>query len=170
MPLDLSTTLPQLVTFTLLDNNGNRGYVSFNIPAGLTLAQIVDTVKGLEVGIAAISDARIERASVELEFTQPAAYTYAAPPSSEVERKLAFTFVDATGRYKFTPEVPSPVFTLETNGTDVVNLLDLNVITFTNAVLNGPLGAGNGAVSYGGSDLTRVLKAYVMHRNRKRSR
>lgn len=170
MPLARDGTLPLNLTFSLVDNNGNRGFVSFNLPNGLTILEAGSLVADLEAGLAGISDARIERATVNVVFTQPASYTYVAPPSSEVERKLALRFQDATSFYDFTPEVPSPRFTLELEGTDNVSLLDPAVVAFANTILLGPLGPGNGPITFAGRDITRLTSAYIMHRNRSRKR
>lgn len=170
MPLVRDTTLPLNLTFTLSDNNGNRGFVSFNLPNDLTVAEAETYVADLEAGLAAVSDARIERAQVTVVFTQPDTYVYEAPDSSEVERKLVLVFNDATGFYDFRAEVPSPKFTLETDGTDDIDIADPNVQLLAASVISGPLGPGNGAITFAGRDIVRIEKAYVSHRTRRRKR
>ena len=159
--------MPLQASFTLTDNNGKSSFMSFWLPNALTTGEASTYVAALEQAIIGLSDARVERATIALTFTQSADYTYIAPPSSEVERKLAIRFLDATGFYGFKSEVPSPRFTLEVDGTNNVSLTNVAIVTFANEMIGGPIGPGNGAQTYGGRDLTRLESAVVIHRNRK---
>jgi len=170
MPLVRDVNIPLFLSFSLTDNNGKRSSAGFWLPNTISVTDAATYVAALETAIAGLSDARIERATVTLNFTQPDTYVYIAPASSEVERKLAVTFVDGTGFYQFGSEIPSPRFTLEVDGTDSVPLSNAALSLFADAVVNGPLGPGNGATTFHGDDLTRILGATVIHRNRKKAR
>jgi len=167
MPLTRDLSLPLQASFTLSDNNGKNGLMGFWLPNALTVTEAGTYIASLETALIGLSDARVERATITLTFTQDVGYTYIAPPSSEVERKLSVRFLDATGFYGFKSEVPSPRFTLEVDGSNNVPITNPALSLFADAVVNGPIGPGNGGQTYGGRDLTRIDSAVVIHRNRK---
>jgi len=167
MTLARDLSLPLQASFTLSDNNGKSSFMSFWLPNALTVTEAGTYIASLEAALIALSDARVERATIALSFTQSADYTYVAPATSEVERKLSVRFLDASGFYGFKSEVPSPRFTIEVDGSNNVPLANPALSLFADAMVNGPIGPGNGAQTYGGRDLTRIDSATVIHRNRK---
>lgn len=168
MPLERIAAVPLSLSYQMSDNNGNKGGTGVNLPNGIGADDALTFATNLETALAALSNARIDAASVSLPFTQPATYTFVAPPESEIERKLLVTFSDATGRFKSVMSIPSPVFTLESAGTDIVPITNALIQDLATAVLTGPLGPGNGAVTAQGVDLTRILSAVIVHRARSR--
>ena len=87
-----------------------------------------------------------------------------------MERKLRVPLTAGVYRNATYLEVPSPRFTLEVNGTDVVDLTDASIIALRDALVNanGILGS-SGLRTYFGADITATGEPFVTHRNRKKS-
>jgi hypothetical protein len=151
---------------TITDNNGNKGSFAFNMPGALTAVAVQNALTTLATSVQLIIDGAITSVNFsKVVFNDAPPATLA---SSEVERKLRIPL----GTVKFEPgvtsvEIPSPLFTLEQPGTDVVvpavgsPLAD--VVLFLTSGLVTP---GNGPVTYYGEDLTRVGTMVIKHRGR----
>lgn len=153
----LAQTLAPVLTIALSDNNGNKSSAKFSLPATVvTVAAALTRANAIRDALAALTNARIEGASLSYSLTEDA--PGASVPESEVERKLVFPFVGATPRDRYRVELPSPLFNLELGLTDNVDPADPAVFAFVNAVIAN-------AVTTHGDALTRLAKApYVDHR------
>lgn len=153
-------------SYTFRDNNANTADVTFRLPADRTHAQVETTAAAIRDALVPLVDARLVSYDVSQELINDDAT--AIPSSAEVERKLAITFADAENYAKGSYEIPSPVFSIEQFGTDAVNPANTLVAALIAAVTNGGLGAGNGAVAFGGNDFTQVFGTpKIVHRRRK---
>jgi hypothetical protein len=153
------------VTFSFIDNNLNYATMSFNLPGTLDAAGAQAAATGLSAALVPISNAKLDKWVLSR-----STYSDAPAPAaeSEVERKLMLTFEDATGRFKSSIQVPSPVFTIEQYGTDAVNPANALVAAVVAAVTNGGVGGGNAAIAFSGADLVRLFgKPTVRHVGRK---
>lgn len=151
---------------TVTDNNGNKAAFGFNLPGDLTAAEVESSLTTFAASAQLIIDGAITSVIYNKMLTNDAPPTPAA--SSEVERKLRIPL----GTPKFEPgvtsvEIPSPLFTLEQPGTDVVvpavGSALADVVLF---LTSGLLTPGNGPVTYYGDDLTRVGTMTIRHRGR----
>lgn len=154
------------VTFTFQDNNFNQSTTSLLYRTTLAYADVLAEAALVATAAQALSDARLVSYTVQRKFFNDD--TTAIPATAEVERKLSIGFSDATGFQKSRVEVPSPVFSIEQAGTDVVDPANPLVAALVTAITLGNLGIDNGAVATGGGDLTKLTATpKVIHRGRK---
>lgn len=153
--------------FSFIDNNDNVAGTGLWLPAALSFTDVESRYSALATVLTPLSNAKLVSASyARIARNVPAA---ADPvPESEVERKLELVFGTANPRVTFTQEIPSPVFSLETRGTDVVDPANALLAAYVDEVLNGAIGPNNGAVTYFGTQLTTLLSARIVHRPRRK--
>lgn len=156
---------PFAVSFSFEDNNGNRSQAGLYLPNTLSLAEVQGAVTLLRGPLLALTNATLVGANSTIAFLEDA--PVAAPPESEVERKLVLVFRTTNRRQRARIEVPSPIFGLEQPGTDQVALDNPLVVAFATAVISGAFGAENGARTISGGDLVSLESAYIAHRNRR---
>lgn len=161
----LALTGGNLVSFSFRDNNRNLGTTGlYRVTDGnSTISEILDDANVVRDALVPLSTAMLVSGASNVVFDEQA--DEAAPPAeSDVRRKLILVF-DTTNYYsKVRVEIPSPVFTLETDGTNRVNPADPLVAAFVAAVAN-VLGTG-GFVSPTGFPITRLREAYIDVRQR----
>lgn len=163
----LADQFPSTVSFGFVDNNRNRSSTGISLPAGTELAEFPVFVNLLESTLAALSNARLDSATVSSPLQQVPPATGAIPPEAEVERKLVIVMrLDNNQTANVT--VPSPIFALEQDGTDEISLADPLVLALTTLLISGPLGDDNGPVTAGGASYIRAERAFIAHRNRGR--
>lgn len=157
-----------VVGFGFIDNNENVARVSTRLPATLTAAEVDTRMVALGAALQDISDARLFTADATLSYFEDA--PVAITPTSEVERKLVIPLGTEDTPNATEMEVPSPRFTLEIDGTDVVNPADADLVVLLGLLTAGSIGPGNGSVTYYGADITRAGRPVIRHRNRRARR
>lgn len=166
MPFAIDPLVPFTVGATIVDNNGNRGNVSVNVPSALNAAELAAWTVALGAALENLSDGYVEKVYQTIVYAQTG--VNALNPTSEVERKL-FIPLRGAGNIRGSITVPSPLFSLEQDGTDNVNIANAAYLAFIALLLNGTPGAENGAVSFTGGQFTALAnRPYVTHRTRKR--
>lgn len=153
------------VSFGFIDNNENVARVSTRLPGDLTAAEVDTRVTALGAALQAVSDARLFTADASISYLEDA--PVAITPTSEVERKLRIPLGTADFPNATEVEVPSPIFTLEINGTDVVDPANAALVTLIGLLTQGSVGPGNGSVTYYGADITQAGQPVIVHRNRR---
>lgn len=156
------------IAYQFRDNNGNTSSASVNVDSTVILADIQTLAATLAARLSAVSDAELVGYSLSLQYTEDS--PVAALETSEVERKLRVPLTAGVYRNASYLEVPSPRFTLEVNGTDIVDLADPAIVALREALVNagGVLGS-SGLRTYFGADITATGEPFVTHRNRKKS-
>lgn len=153
-----------MVSFIFRDNNDNFATVSAQLPATLTAAQVETFAAGLSIELQARSSAALASWNMFKVFANDAPPTPAA--ESEVERKLVLMWSSADGRDLAKMEIPSPVFTLEVDGTDVIPTSAAGLAPLVAIMTNGGAGGGNGPVTSSRTDITKLKNAAISHRYR----
>lgn len=156
-----------VVSFLFEDNNGKVSSTSLAVAGAALFAEVEATADGLAVAMEAISNARLKQYSISKRYDNDVVTI--APPESEVERKLKIPFGTAQFPDVTSLEIPSPVFTIEISGTDIVDAANPLVAAVIDEVITGAAGPGNGWATYYGADLTRAGTPFMMHRNRKKA-
>jgi hypothetical protein len=131
----------------------------------MALVDVETSAENLAAALDAISSAQLESYGILRQYRENAPVAPAA--ESEVERKLRIELGTATRLAVSSMEVPSPIFTIEIAGTDVVNPADAAVVNLLDELTNGLLTPGNGIVTWFGADITRASTPVIIHRNRK---
>jgi hypothetical protein len=160
----LTNTLAPTLSFSLQDNNRNPASIGLHLPVGTTLADSLTFATATRAPLLALTNARLHGANLGYTFAEDAPVV--AVPESEVERKLVLVFEVAGGRGVVTQEIPSPVFSIETANTDEIDITNALVAAYAAQIVNGPIGANNGAVNQYGLQITALRRAYVSHRYR----
>lgn len=160
----LVNTLSPSLSFSLVDNNRNPATVGLYLPIGTPLADAATFATATRAPLLALTNAQLRGANLGYTFAEDAPVV--APPESEVERKLVLVFEVAGGRGVVTQEIPSPVFSIETANTDEVDIANALVAAYAAQIVNGPIGANNGAVNQYGLQITALRRAYISHRYR----
>lgn len=149
------------LSYSFRDNNGDYATTSFVLPNALTEAEAVAVAEAIATPLAALSNAYLRDFTLSKTFITSA--VDGLDPTSEVLRKLAIRFTDANERKSSIIQVPSPVWDIEVNGTNMVPLTDTLVAALVGAVAG--FSAGNGPVVSGNLDIAKALWAEVTHRN-----
>lgn len=153
------------VTFVFGDNNGKTAACGVAYPASLAYADVATSAGNLAADLDAISDAVLLNYQISTQFVEDA--PAAAPATSEVERKLLIPLGTSLTPNATSIEVPSPVFGIEVNGTDVVDSTNPLVDALLDELTRGLLTPGNGPVTYYGADITRAGTPTIVHRTRR---
>lgn len=152
------------VTYTFRDNNGKTASTSVDLPGTIAYADAANQAVELGSRLQAVSDAALTGVYISSFFYEDAPAT--PPASSEVERKLRIPLGTADRPAAGFIEVPSPLFTLEIAGTDIVDQTNAALVALKDYLVNGPVGADNGAVNGWGVAYTRSGDAEIVHRTR----
>lgn len=162
------------VTFSFEDNNGNTATVGVHYSAaeglGFSNIEAVRTAaESLAADLQAVSNASLTKMHITRSVINDA--PQAAAPESEVERKLVMSLSTAKYPNVSRVEIPSPVFTIEIPGTDMVHRDEPLVAALINELTAGLVLPGNGPVTYYGADIVGVEDPiYVAHRRRRPSK
>lgn len=158
----VNTATPPTVTLSTVDNNRRPASTGIYLPSGITLAGIqayLDLVRGPYL---ALTQNRLLGATASFSYREDAPIAV-IPPSAESERKLVLVFDVDNGRGVVVQEIPAPVFTIETDGTDEVNPADPLVAAYADVVIDGAFGPLNGAVNQYDIGITGLRRAFVRH-------
>lgn len=153
------------VTFTFQDNNENSAPAEVKYPATGLFADVQGDADTYAAAFQAVSDAALVSYNISRTYVNDAPPV--PPASSEVERKLYIPLGTATRRRAASVQVPSPIFALDQNGTDIALPTNAALIALIDLLTNGRLGPGNGIVTVYGDDITRAGAAVIRHRTRK---
>ena len=151
---------------SFIDNNNKAASTGFFLPSNLLAVQYSEYVTAFATAVAPLSNAGIRAGSFSFGFFDELVAPAALPNESEVERKLVLVFGTANRYVNITMEIPSPVFTLETDLTDEVDIANPLIQALANLIINGPVGIDNGVVSASGVQVTNLQRAYIRHRSR----
>lgn len=156
------------VTYTFRDNNGKTSSTGVSFPGALSFADLQTAASGLAVDLQDTSDAALVGYTISRSVIQDAPAIPAA--SSEVERKLYVPLGTATIPAASSITVPSPLFSLESPNTDVVDVANPLMLQLAGSLTLGGGGGGNGVVTNRGEDITRVGAPVIVHRARRARR
>lgn len=155
---------PIACSLTFRDNNAEIAQFGFYTPNALALVDIVQRVQDVATAAQAVSNASIIGGSISIPLVEE---TPAAPVAeSEVERKLLLFGETESRRQKVNYFLPSPLFTIESAGTNDVSTANPLVAALIDVLTQGRLLPGNGAVSVSGLDVLRIVRATIRHYGR----
>lgn len=152
------------VNFTFRDNNGKIGACSVYYSSARTFDEVNTALADLRSALESASNAKLVDYSILRLFNNDS--QAAPPPESEVERKLRVPLNSVQRPNATSIEVPSPVFGMEVDGTDVVDPADPAVVALIDALTQGSIGAGTGPVTWFGEDLIGAGSPVIVHRSR----
>lgn len=161
----LVNTLAPSLSFSLVDNNRQPATVGLYLPVGSVLADVTTFATAARDDLLALTNAQLRGATVGYTLNEDA--PVAAPPESEVERKLVLIFEVDGGRGIVRQEIPSPVFSIETPNTDEVDITNPLIAAYATQIVSGPIGVNNGAVNQYGTQITALRRAFISHRYRR---
>lgn len=164
-----SVNQPLGVSISSVDNNRQAASTSLWLPPDSLLADADTWISQAGPLYQALTLNRMTRASLLRRYVESAPLAVITP-AAESERKLVLVFDVGAGQGTVVQEVPSPVFDIETDGTDEVDPADPLVAAWVNHVVNGAIGPANGAVNQYNIGITGLVRAYVAHRGRGRGR
>lgn len=153
------------LNFTFKDNNRNIANTGLYLAtAGAsTLTTIADDMNVIRDALVPLSSAQLLQGSA-FTLLDEQADELAPAPESDVRRKLVLVF-RTTNRYsQVRMEIPSPVFTIETDNTNEVDPADPLVAALVTAIANA-LGTGS-FQSPTGYAITALERAYIDVRQR----
>lgn len=156
------------VEYRFVDNNNNSATTGVNFPIALTLAEVQNAATQVANRLVALSDAVLVSYTITTGYREDAAI--APPDSSEVERKLVIPLNTALRQGATKLEVPSPIFGLEVDGTDVVDPANPALQSLLDWLVNGAVGEENGPITYYGAGITSAGTPYIRHRARRITR
>lgn len=156
------------VSYTFRDNNGKTSTAGAQFVGTLTDAQVIAAAESLGTDLQDVSDASLVGYTISRSVVQDAPVVPAL--SSEVERKLLVPLGTAAIANASSISVPSPVFSLESPNTDVVDTANPLMAQLITSLTLGALGAGNGITTNRGEDITRVGVPVIVHRTRRARR
>lgn len=158
----INTGSPPTLTLGTVDNNRRPASTGMYLPSGVTLAGAATFAGLVRDPFLALTQNRLLGASLAFPFREDAPIAV-IPNSAESERKLVIVFDVDNGRGVVVQEIPSPVFDIETSGTDEVDPSNPLVAAYTDVILNGALGPLNGAVNQYDLQITGVRRAFIRH-------
>jgi hypothetical protein len=164
----INTDTPVQVTLSTVDNNRRNSSTSYYLPTGITQAGVQTSLDLIRGPFLALTQNRLLGASAAYAFREDAPIGV-IPASAESERKLVLIFDVDNGRGVVVQEIPSPVFTIETDNTDEVDPADPLVAAYADVIVDGAFGPLNGATNQYSLQITGLRRAFVRH-NSSRSR
>lgn len=154
------------LVYTFVDNNNNSSTLTIRPATTLTDVELVTYGNAMAAELAGASNAKMAKYTLAKDFFDPLAGGAAA--ESEVERKLIIPFTTNIPNHGYVAEIPSPIFSLEIEGTDNVNPGAGAISGIIDGIINGLVGIANGAVTVAGVQIQAVGAPFVTHRNRSR--
>jgi hypothetical protein len=153
------------VSLTLIDRDWNTSSMTIHLPAASVIGTVETFVTGTLIpAIQGISNAVVKAWSITRTAVDNAAVAD-APEESDVERKGVFSFRAADGS-AYVVNVPSLINEVVIDRTNLINIGDVLVTAFLDAITAGVAGALPS--SYLGSDIVRIDHARKMHRGSRR--
>lgn len=141
--------------FTFRDRDSNTASTSIYLPGAMLYGAASVEFALIAGALGALSDAELTKITISRRFEDPDLLVNGAGPSSDVERKGAFVFMDAQ-RKPFTITVPSLKYGLVNEGSNRINRLDPATIALIAMVL------ANGR-TYRDLDVVRFHEAEKRH-------
>lgn len=157
-------TLTWSVNFSFEDNNKKISGTSVRYPVNLSYAQVVAAATALGQDLQDASDASLFAITITKALINDTPVIPGA--SSEVERKLRIPLGTARRENASSLELPSPVFALEQENTDVVSTSNPLMVPIVTQLTAGLAGPGNGIVTIEAQDITRIGIPVIVHRSR----
>jgi len=149
-----------LISVSLVDENGNRGHVHIYVPTGMTLAQLQAFADAALPDIDAVSGAKIDSVQVTKQLTLVAGLKASATAGHPIQQGANVSFDALNTAYRHTIRIPAVLESLCTG--DVFNVASGAGATFATQITT-----GDGTVSPSdryGNDLTAVIEGVVTFR------
>lgn len=154
------------VWFSVKDNNGNSSGFGIELDGALTEAQVIARANVISAAYAALGDGYLATYNITKSYVNDAADPKTA--SSEVERKLSLTVSNGVKGSDVQMSIPSPIFGLETAGTDVVVVTQPQLAAFLSALYADGTAAGGAMMHpYRNLVMKQCDRAVITHRARK---
>ncbi len=153
------------ITLTFEDRDLNKAHATFclEIADTVTILDIIGYATGLLAKVAPLTECNILDSSVHMTLKQTDAWAL-PPESAEVQRKGSFSFLTAAGTTGAL-EIPGLVNTLVVDRSNTIDISNAAITDFTNYIVNGPIGFGNGFVTGAGIQYTQFRSARKIHRS-----
>lgn len=144
------------------DLNTSTTGISFALGAITTLAEMV--LIGDQVGalLAAVSDATYMGVTISINTRENPVVTALAVEASDVERKGMLTFSTAGGTTA-SVKIPSILATLVIDRGQQLDVAAASLAAVVTALLNGPVGGGNGAATAAGVQYEALYSSKKIH-------
>ena len=147
------------VSIGVRDNNAKSSTVQYSVDGTATMANVEAQATAVANAVQALTDAYVTGIDITYQLENNAGDVMNA--TSEIERKLTMAFIDDGGNTISVRDIPSPVSSIEINGTDTVDPAGTLIADYIAALV------AAGAKTSRGDALTTVQRAYVKHRSRK---
>lgn len=163
MPFALGPVTEITLTFEDRDLNQSRSTFCLEVADTATLADIIGYANGLLNVVAPLTECNILDSGVHITLKQTAAPGTLAPEAAEVQRKGSFSFLTAAGTTG-AMEIPGLSNLLVVDRSNTVDISNGDVTAFTDYIVNGPVGFGNGFVTGAGIQYSSFRSARKIHR------
>jgi len=161
MPLETAGR-PVRVALSLEDRDRNKSNATIGLPSTVSIVDLITNLAAIEALVAGLSNANIVDGTISIDLRQSTAWAPAAE-ASDVERKGVFTFATDNDGSFGKIEIPSVDNTHVMDGSNLLRLDSAPVAAFIAFMTGDTLGLGR-PVNGPGHDITRLLKAYKLHR------
>lgn len=148
------------IVYVFEDNNKDRAVTEVRLPISTAWADVDTAASTFAAVLAAASNAVIRSYSISVVYSDIGAATTEA--ASEVQRKGSFVFAASSTGDTIRIEVPSLIFTAETNGTDVLSSSNAAVNSFITSVTS----ADTPFVTNSGQAVDTFVRGMKIHRSR----
>jgi hypothetical protein len=139
-----------------MDRRGRTYDMSWRLPAALTSPEALTSLDLLASTALAISNGLLARKTLSFSYRDAAATAANANAESDGAEKWEFTFTADNGE-KVTSQVPSAAGSFIIAGTDKGDPANASMAAYIDAVINGPTGLNNGAVTNSGAQITGLF-------------
>lgn len=153
---------PVRFALTLEDRDYNKSNCTISLPSTTSIVDLVANLAAIEALIAGISNANIVDGTISIDLRQATAWE-PAPEASDVERKAVFTFATENDGSFAKIEVPSVDNDVVMDGSNLLRLDAVSVAAFIGFMTGGMAPIAT-PVNGPGHEITRLLRAYKMHR------
>lgn len=135
---------PQLI-YTVIDDDGDRGTTSINLPSGFVLSQFTEFGAAMATLIDAVLAGKVDSAEISFPVDISSLTSNTALSTSDVEEYGAFSFETANG-YPVQINVPGLDELTVGSGSDDIDTANADIAAFIAAIENGIVTVG-GTVS-----------------------
>lgn len=157
-----------LASLTFEDNNAKKATMSLFLAGTVDYDGAAAFLTALRDAVLPLTNAKLISGTVSRQFSEDSLVV--PPKESEVERKLVLPFTTLIPGHGTTVEIPSHVFTIEQDGTDIPILTTAALVALQNLIVNGGIGFENGVVTVANVQIDKAGTAYSAHRTRKPNR
>jgi len=126
---------PQII-YTVIDDNGERGTTSINVPTGFSIAQLGEFGAAMATLLDAILSGKVEGADFCVGVDVSALLSNLAGLNGDVEEIGAFQF-ETVGGFPVSVNVPGILEAVVASGSDDLDQADLDVAAFITAMETG---------------------------------